>query len=806
MENNKKFTQNNVISRRDFIQNCTLGGIFLATGSLMSCLTTKGSTSKGAAGRNISLNQGWLFGGQFEPSSLAPKFDDSGFSRINLPHCVTDLSWQDWEPEQWQDVWSYRRHFSLPRELKDLRIFLHFDGVMVGASPVINGHELPPHLGGYLPFNYEITEQLEEKENVLAVAVDSRWSNVPPQGSSRGLVSVDYLEAGGIHRSVYLKAVPQIFISDVFAKPVKVLEADRRVDISCSVDAAILPDEVVEIQVEMMEGDRVVSSARKSLRLEKTGQVETSLSLSDLEDITLWDVDNPHLYDIVTTLIVEGKPLHNHTTRIGLRDARFELDGFFLNGRRLQLFGLNRHEIYPYVGFAMPERVMRRDAEILRNQFNCNVVRCSHYPQNEAFLNACDELGLLVWEEVPGWQYIGDAPWKKLLMRDVRDMVIRDRNHPSIIIWGTRVNESDNNPELYRETKALAKSLDDSRPSSGSMHPPSRKNWKEEWNQDVFAYDDYHLDPDGGVGIMDPVEGVPYMLSEAVGQFDYTDGHGFSSIYRRTAELGRQQKQALWHAEAHHKAASTPRNCGLIAWCGFEYASFVNHYRGVKYPGVADIFRIPKLGASFYETQGDPKDSGPVIQPNFYWDFGPKSPNGPGENVAIFSNCDRLELFIDDKKHDTVYPDAKKYSNLKHPPFFTDLKLDGNTNPILRIDGYVDGDKLISRSFSSDSSKDQLLLKSDDVELIGNGSDATRVFFRIVDEFGAARPFIGGEVNLSIDGPGVIVGDNPFQLKESGGAGAVWIKTIPNRTGKISLKATHPLGTKNLEINVKASM
>jgi beta-galactosidase len=538
-----KISKHFAISRRKFVQSCTLGTIGLASGSIMGCLTTKkASVQNGPANRIIPLDQDWLFGREFNPASLSSHFDDSAFLPVTLPHCVTDLSWQDWHPDAWQHVWGYRRHFTIPKELKGLRIFLQFDGVMVGAAPTINDHKLPPHLGGYLPFKYEITDWLKEGDNVLAIAVDSRWSNVPPQGSPSGAKRIDYLEAGGIHRSVRLQAVPQIFISDVFAKPVRVLDADRLIEISCTIDTVILSVKPVLIRVEMKQGDRVVSRIQKTLRIEKTGLVEVTLSLSDLKDIILWDVDNPQLYYIVTTLLIEGKPLHDYHTRIGLREARFELDGFFLNSRRLQLFGLNRHEIFPYVGFAMPERVMRKDAEILRHEFNCNIARCSHYPQTEGFLNACDELGLMVWEEVPGWGYLGDEAWKELLVRDVKDMIIRDRNHPSIIIWGTRVNESSNEVELYLRTKALARTLDDSRPGSGSMTPDSRKNWEQDWHEDVFAFDDYHADPDGSVGILEPTEGFPYMLAEAVGQFNYTTGKGFDSMYRRTAEAKVQQQ------------------------------------------------------------------------------------------------------------------------------------------------------------------------------------------------------------------------------------------------------------------------
>ena len=253
------------------------------------------------------------------------------------------------------------------------------------------------------------------------------------------------------------------------------------------------------------------------------------------------------------------------------------------------------------------------DAELFRAP-NINYIRTSHYPPAEEFLDACDELGLMVWEEIPGWQYIGDDAWKDLLVRDTRDMIIRDRNRPSIVIWGTRVNESDNDVELYRRTKAVAKSLDDTRPTSGSMTPSSRKNWQRDWHVDVFAFDDYHAAPDHTVGIDEPVPGFPYMLAEAVGQFNYTTGKYFNSYYRRTNDPATQSFQALRHAQAHSKATANPRNCGVVAWCGFEYGSLVNAYQRVKYPGVVDIFRVPKLGASFYLAQCDPKTR-PVIAP-----------------------------------------------------------------------------------------------------------------------------------------------------------------------------------------------
>ena len=791
------------MARRDFIRRCALGGAALASTPLLGCRSVAGGT--GAAARTLRLDGDWRFGGRFTEGAQVPDFNDAAFARITLPHCVASLSWQKWEPAQWQDRWIYRRHFVLPAEFKQLRVFAQFDGVMIGASPVLNGHALPEHLGGYLPFDYEVTDRVAAGDNVLAVIVDARWRNVPPAGSPRGPRAVDYLLPGGICRPVSLRAVPAVFIRDAFAKPVRVLEPDRRVEVRCTLDAAVLPSSSLCLEATLMDGPRRIARAAQRVFLQRTGETEVTLALERLGNVALWDVDAPRLYEVVVTLRAGGRAVHDYRTRIGLREARFEPDGFFLNGKRLHLFGLNRHELFPYVGHAMPARVQRRDAEMLRREFNCNIVRCSHYPQAEAFLDACDELGLMVWEEPPGWQYIGDQAWQDLAVRDVRDMVRRDRNHPAIVIWGVRINESANDEALYRRTRALAKELDGSRPTSGSMTPGSRKNWKQEWHEDVFAFDDYHAAADGSVGVEGPTAGVPYLLAEAVGQFNYTARRGFDSKYRRAGDVALQEQQALRHAQAHNKAAADPRLCGVIAWCAFDYGSLMNAYDGVKCPGVADIFRVPKLGASFYLAQADPKTR-PVIEPNFYWDFGPQTPRGPGEHAAIFSNCDRLELWIGDRHHATLQPERAGFPHLKHPPFFANLALDEAGRPELRIDGYLGSERVLSRSFSADPGHDQLWLRADDTELVGDGSDATRLVFRAADRFGAPRAFAGGEVRLRLEGPGVIVGDNPFPLADSGGVGAVWIKTLPDASGVINVTATHSsLGAKSVRISVRST-
>lgn len=792
------------VSRRKFIQSCAWSAAALAASPILMSRNAlaQPSASTGPARFRFSLDQNWRFGGPLNDDALHSAFNDAAFEKVTLPHCVSKLSWQGWDPSQWQDVWVYRRHFAARPEFKNRRVFLDFDGVMNTALPVFNGKELPAHAGGYLPFHYEITSLLNDGDNVLALSVDARWNPVPPEGNPKGATSVDYLEPGGITRSVALRVVPPVFISDVFAKPVDVLKPDRHVEVTCTIDAGTIPEKSLSLKVEMFDGDRRVAIATKDLLPDVAGEASVTLKLSDLGNVKLWDVDAPQLYRIVATLMLGGEPLHDYQTRIGLREARFDNDGFYLNGRRLRFMGLDRHEVYPYTGFAMPPRVMRRDAEMIKREFNCNAVRCSHYPQHEAFLDACDELGLLVWQETPGWQFIGDDAWKDLVVRDVQTMIRRDRNHPSIFIWGVRVNESRNDVELFQRTTAAARALDDSRPASGSMTAHTTKNWHE----DIFSLDDYHSEPDGTVGIDEPLPGVPYMLSETVGQFSYGAKKGFNNKYRRAGALDVQTSQALYHAQAHDRAAGYPRFGGVIAWCAFDYSSLINAFNAIKCPGIADVFRIPKLGATFYQSQVAPEVR-LVILPDFYWDFGGHSPAGPGKSSAIFSNCERLEIFVDGKSLASLQPDRTNYPNLKYPPFFCDLELDGGKKPELRIDGYVGNKLVLSKSFSSDAGNDQLFLAADDAEIIGDASDATRLVFKVVDKFGNERAFAGGQIAFNITGPGVIVGDNPFTLlNDSGGVGAVWIKTLPGATGSIVVKAVHStLGEKSVTVNIKPS-
>jgi beta-galactosidase len=524
-------------------------------------------------------------------------------------------------------------------------------------------------------------------------------------------------------------------------------------------------------------------------------------TLRGLAGITLWDLDNPKLYTVLATLQEGGAALHDCQVRVGFREARFSLDGFFLNGRRVKLFGLNRHQFYPFAGGAMPARVQRRDAEILRQELNCNMVRCAHYPQAEEFYDACDELGLMVWDEIPGWGYFGDAAWQRAAYRDVRDMIIRDRNHPSVIVWGVMPNEAHEHVTEYTAYHELAHSLDDSRPTGGDGLRTDAS-----FVFDVFSIHDYrHRTGPDGLRQPEPepptdAAGKPYLVCEAVGTLS-----GPAKHYRRTDPQNIQQGQATAHARVHDSAAADDRCCGVLAWSGYDYNSgHGNVYGGIKYTGVADTFRIPKPGAAIYQSQLDPKIR-PVIQPAFYWDFGPTSPITSLSSAMICANLDSLEIYVGGAHHATVTPDTGHYPHLPYPPSFADFTgVDGASHPELRIDGYLGGVKVASRQFSGDPAADRLLLAADDAELIGDGADATRVVFRAVDAYGAPRPYTGGQVQLTVHGPAMLAGDNPFDFAAAGAAGAAWVRALPGSAGPVTVRASHPvLGPAAVTIRIR---
>jgi beta-galactosidase len=557
---------------------------------------------------------------------------------------------------------------------------------------------------------------------------------------------------------------------------------NRRVDVKCFLSehpGSTRPP--LTVKVELRDGDRLLVSA--SRQVDSSGGVHT-ITLDNPGPVELWDLEHPKLYHVIAHLFDGQKLTDEFSTRIGFREARFTPQGFVLNGKHIKLRGLNRHQTYPYVGGAMPARVQRRDAFVLKKDLKCNIVRTSHYPQSPHFLDACDELGLLVFEEIPGWQHIGDKDWQDIAVRNVEEMVRRDWNHPSIVLWGVRINESRDNHDFYARTNAMAHELDDSRQTGGVRYFP-----ESELLEDVFTRNDF------GFPLVPPNHPL-YLNTEF-------NGHMFPT--KRHDNVDRVMEHVLRHARVHNQLAPDDRYAGGIGWCAFDYNTHANFGSGDKicYHGVSDIFRIAKPAGWFYRSQCDPREE-VVLEPCFNWSQGDQSEGGGIRHAVIVSNCDHLKIYLKGALLVEVDPAREKYGNLPHPPFVTDLRsetLEGWGD--LRIDGYIQGQKVASKTLPGNDHDQELQLHADDRELSGDGIDATRVVLSVTNELGGARPFSTGGVLLRLDGPGEIIGENPFAL--AGGVGAVWVRSREG-AGTIRLRARHPyLGEKSVEIKVKTA-
>ena len=761
------------LTRRRFIETGSAGLIGLASLSKLTSLTL---AQTGSASRRIyPLNHNWLFSEKHIPNATRSVFNDAGFKRITIPHTNKLLPWHGFDDKEYEFVSVYRRHFRLPLALQSQRVFIDFGGAMTASTVWINGQRLGEHRGGYTPFSFELTSHLNWKgDNVIAVEVDStERKDIPPFGRL-----VDYLTFGGIYRDVQLRFVPNVFIENVFAKPIDVLSQDRRLEVRCYLDENKSNRDPLMLTASLLEGNRVIAAQTREITPDR--QAHYDLTLTTIRDIELWNIDRPKLYQVIVGLSERERVIDQYETRIGFREAKFTPEGFYLNGKHLKLRGLNRHQTFPYVGQAMPARVQKRDAWILRKELKCNIVRTSHYPQSPHFLDGCDEYGLLVFEEIPGWQHIGNDDWQNLAVQNVEKMIQRDWNHPSIILWGVRINESGDNHDLYTRTNALAHSLDDSRQTGGV-----RNRYGSERLEDVFTMNDF------GFPLRPPNHPL-YLNTEF-------NGHMYPT--KRNDNVERLGEHTHRHARVHNQLASDDKYAGGLGWCAFDYNTHDYFGSGdrICYHGVSDIFRIPKPAAGFYKSQCDPSEE-IVLEPAFDWARGDE--NQTFTDALVCSNCEKLKFYIGDRFIAEVEPDRKTYDHLKYAPFVTNLRAGiGGGWDDLRIEGYIGGKKVIERKMSAKGVDRQLLVEPDDRELLGDGLDMTRVVMKVVDEFGNVRPFSNAAITLSLQGPGEIIGDNPFAL--FGGVGAVWIKASPG-VGVIRLKATHEtLGSKTVSIDVK---
>jgi beta-galactosidase len=752
------------MNRRNFLRTT---GTVLAGAALTRHAAAEHAADSAEGGRLIlPINRNWRYNRSYVEGAHDLSFDDSKFDRVVIPHTNVKLPWHSFDDRNYEFVSIYRRRFKLPPEARGRSVFVDFEGAMTASTVWINGVKLGEYKGGYTPFSFDLTPHVDfDGENLLAVDLDStERPDIPPFG-----YQIDYLTFGGIYREVSLRIVPWSFIENIFAQPKDSLTEHPRVDVACFLQYQ-KQSEGLDLEVELRDGEKVLAKATKKVAAAATSNepAATNVSLENFGAIKLWDLPSPNLYSVHVRLLRGGQVVDADMRRIGFREAQFTDHGFELNGKVIKLRGLDRHQTFPFVGQAMPGRPQRRDAEILRKKLHCNIVRTSHYPQSRHFLDACDEMGLLVLEEIPGWQHIGDEAWKQISIDNVRRMIRRDWNHPSVILWGVRINESLDDHDFYTRTNATAHQLDPTRQTGGIRYFQSS-----EFLEDVFTMNDFGFP-------LKPPNHPRYLNTEFV-------GHTYPTKTIDNKE--RLMEHTVRHARVHDQLASNPQYAGGIGWCAFDYNTHYDFGSGdrICYHGVTDIFREPKPAAGFYKSQCDPSEE-IVLEPAFHWARGDESIGFT--KAMVCSNCDHLKFYIGEKLVAEIDPDKEQFPHLRFAPFTATLEKGLRQWGDLRIEGYIQGKQVIAKTLSGKGIDQKFALLPDDTKLNADGADTTRVVLRVTDEFGNIRPFANDAIQFELDGPAELIGDSPFAL--IGGTGAVWIRA-KEQAGTVTLTATHPV-------------
>ena len=610
----------------------------------------------------LYLNDDWLFTEQFEDSLAAPEYPENTLQPVRLPHTCKETPFHYFDESIYQMISGYRRHLQIPADWQGKQILLTFEGAAHDSTVFCNGKKVGEHHCGYTAFTVDLTDNvLYGQDNLLCVRLDSRENlNVPPFG-----YVIDYMTYGGIYRDVMLEVKEKVSLSDIFVH--------TAIDFSSSPVTAQITSEITltasdeNVTIRQYYMPKSTAAAQESWKLlcEQTVSADASCDkeLSLTATITaplLWDTEEANLYILKTQLYQDNALLDETKTTFGIREAVFKKDGFYLNGRKLMIRGLNRHQSFPYVGYAMPKSMQRLDADLLKKELGLNAVRTSHYPQSHYFLERCDELGLLVFTEFPGWQHIGDDAWKAQAVENAEDMIRQYRNHPSIILWGIRINESPDDDAFYEKTNAVAHKLDPSRPTGGV-----RAMKKSHLLEDVYTYNDFLHD--GEMPGCDPKKKItsdiekPYLISEY-------NGHMYPTKAFDNEE--RRSEHAIRHANVLDAVAGQSDIAGSFGWCMFDYNTHKDFGSGdrICYHGVMDMFRNPKLAANIYACE---QEQTPVLEITSSMDIG-EHPGCNRGNIYILSNADSVKMYKNDRFIKEYLPGMSPYKHLKHGPILID--------------------------------------------------------------------------------------------------------------------------------------
>lgn len=678
------------------------------------------------------------------------------WEQINIPHTVKI------EPlevnDQWQGTSLYRKTFE-DVSINNRKWFFHFEGVMQEARVSINGTHVRTNKGGFLPFTIDATPYLMEgQENILEVVVINEDDPTIPPG--KALEVLDFNLYGGIYRNVYLIKTNEVYISNAvhadvengggvlihFENPDKKM-ASGFVKVHIQNES----DTIQELNLRMAFID--INGKTKAIN-SAVYKVDPGKDISITEDVNienpmLWSAQEPNLYRVTVEVLAGGEVVDALNTRTGIRNIRLMGDAFYLNGEEFFINGTNRHQEYPYFGYALSDEAHFRDAYKIK-QAGFDFVRLSHYPHAKAFLEACDELGLLVMNAIPGWQYYEEGEFVENAIQDTRDLARRDRNHPSVVFWENSLNESGMTDEfIVRINEVLKAEL--------PYEDTYTAGWIDHPSYDLFIPARQHAQPPQyWSGYNKP--GRPILIAEYGDWEYYAQNAGFnqkefsdlreeerSSRQLRSAGERGMLQQALNFQEAFNSNLKGRQTVGQANWLMFDYNR--GYADDLEASGISDIFRIPKFSYYFYKSQKEPEFSQPMVFIASFWT--PRSTT----NIRVFSNTEEVALYLNDQLVERKKPELNEISEeLPYPPFI--FELGEFKEGTLRAVGYIKGKEVATQSVRTPGPPVKIELS---VDISGKKPAATApdmvfVYAMIVDENGTVVPTANTRISFEIEG------------------------------------------------------
>lgn len=748
------------------------------------------------------FNGGWRFHLGDTTGAERPEANDTGWLAVRLPHTprieATVVGAEGPDSEQWQGICWYRKHWRAGEHASGERVQLRLGAAMRTVQVWVNGQPLGEHVGDYLPVVLDITEHIRPgSENCVALRLDNRDN---PDLGPKPIADLDFYSYGGLYRDAELRTVGPLHFTDADQSDSTSLsgvlvtfpQADSRealVVVRTQFANLGAVSESVSLRAELFdaEGQRVSEQT--------SAAVETSPSETRLETLKLtlrsprlWSPRDPHLHRLRLALVRGGEVVDARELRVGIR--RFEVTeaGLKINGRPTFLRGVNRHQEHPFVGYAVPDKAQWRDAKRIK-EAGFDYVRLSHYPQSPAFLDACDELGLVVTDSILGWQFYRESEaFRANQLHQCRRLVRRDRNHACVLFWEASLNEA-----------AMPADFVEQLLSTTHAELPGDQCFTAGW---LRGYDVYFQARQHG-GCRD-TDDVPCVVSEYGDWEYYAQNAGLnqsawrdlqpeerSSRQDLTAGDVRLLQQASNFQEAHNDNLKTTA-LGDGLWVMFDYNR--GYSPDLETSGCMDLFRLPKHSYYFFRSQRHPTIArgGATAAPMVYLanEWGDASPS----SVRVFSNCEKVRLIVNDVEVGVQPPDNDRLStHLSHPPFT--FQLAAFAPGSLRAEGIIDS-RVVARHERVTPSTEATLLSLDcdlaGLPLRAGVDDLVFVRARLLDERGTEVSRHRGAVHFAATGTvAELVGENPAPVRA--GVATILLRTNATRQA-VTLTAKTPEG------------